>query len=148
MFMKKIILLFVLVISMITAFSQVSQIDSRLYAKYSEEELLDMQQNRPYDLEYLNWFVENSYVIKDVANPEALNYPKLKYMDKETKMESSEVTEFDAENFNIMEYGFEILARSSNVYLIGNTGKILVFYSSSDLTKLYNEYKRRHYENN
>ncbi|MBQ5572342.1 MAG: hypothetical protein IIT38_05660, partial [Bacteroidales bacterium] len=73
--MKKIILLFVLVISMITAFSQVSQIDSRLYAKYSEEELLDMQQNRPYDLEYLNWFVENSYVIKDVANPEALNYP-------------------------------------------------------------------------
>ena len=107
-----------------------------------------MQQNRPYDLEYLNWFVENSYVIKDVANPEALNYPKLKYMDKETKMESSEVTEFDAENFNIMEYGFEILARSSNVYLIGNTGKILVFYSSSDLTKLYNEYKRRHYENN
>ncbi len=148
MFMKKIILLFVLVISVITAFSQVSQIDSRLYAKYSEEELLDMQQNRPYDLEYLNWFVENSYVIKDVANPEALNYPKLKYMDKETKMESSEVTEFDAENFNIMEYGFEILARSSNVYLIGNTGKILVFYSSSDLTKLYNEYKRRHYENN
>ncbi|MBQ1605916.1 MAG: hypothetical protein IJK62_06550 [Bacteroidales bacterium] len=146
--MKKIILLFVLVISVITAFSQVSQIDSRLYAKYSEEELLDMQQNRPYDLEYLNWFVENSYVIKDVANPEALNYPKLKYMDKETKMESSEVTEFDAENFNIMEYGFEILARSSNVYLIGNTGKILVFYSSSDLTKLYNEYKRRHYENN
>ncbi|MBQ5458027.1 MAG: hypothetical protein IIT61_04830, partial [Bacteroidales bacterium] len=104
--MKKIILLFVLVISVITAFSQVSQIDSRLYAKYSEEELLDMQQNRPYDLEYLNWFVENSYVIKDVANPEALNYPKLKYMDKETKMESSEVTEFDAENFNIMEYGF------------------------------------------
>ncbi|MBQ2077381.1 MAG: hypothetical protein II471_07705 [Bacteroidales bacterium] len=146
--MKKIILLFVLVISVITAFSQVSQIDSRLYAKYSEEELLYMQQNRPYDLEYLNWFVENSYVIKDVANPEALNYPKLKYMDKETKMESSEVTEFDAENFNIMEYGFEILARSSNVYLIGNTGKILVFYSSSDLTKLYNEYKRRHYENN
>ena len=148
MFMKKIILLFFFVFSVITAFSQVSQIDSRLYAKYSEEELLDMQQNRPYDLEYLNWFVENSYVIKDVANPEALNYPKLKYMDKETKMESSEVTEFDAENFNIMEYGFEILARSSNVYLIGNTGKILVFYSSSDLTKLYNEYKRRHYENN
>ena len=82
--MKKIILLFVLVISMMTAFSQVSQIDSRLYAKYSEEELLDMQQNRPADLEYINWFVENSYVIKEVANPDALNYPKLKYMDKDS----------------------------------------------------------------
>lgn len=145
--MKKIILLSMLVISGITAFSQSLAIDSRLYAKYSEEDLLDMQQNRPQDLDYLNWFVENSYVIKDVVNPGVLDYPKLKYMDRETKMEGSEVTEFDAENFNIMEYGFEI-SKSSNVYLIGNTGKILVFYSSDDLTKLYNEYKRRHYENN
>ncbi len=145
--MKKIILLSMLVISGITAFSQSLAIDSRLYAKYSEEDLLDMQQNRPQDLDYLNWFVENSYVIKDVVNPGVLDYPKLKYMDRETKMEGSEVTDFDAENFNIMEYGFEI-SKSSNVYLIGNTGKILVFYSSDDLTKLYNEYKRRHYENN
>jgi len=148
MFMKKIILLSMLVISGITAFSQDLPIDSRLSAKYSEEDLLDMQQNRPQDLEYLNWFVENSYVIKEVVDPEVLNYPKLKYMDRETKMEGSEVTEFDAENFNIMEYGFEIAAKSSNVYKIGDTGKLLVFYSSDDLTKLYNEYKRRHYENN
>ena len=146
--MKKIILLSMLVVSGITAFSQTLPIDSRLYAKYSEEDLLDMQQNRPQDLEYLNWFVENSYVIKEVADPEVLNYPKLKYMDRETKMEGSEVTDFDAENFNIMEYGFEIAAKSSNVYKIGDTGKLLVFYSSDDLTKLYNEYKRRHYENN
>ena len=148
MFMKKTILLLVLVISGITAFSQALPIDSRLYAKYSEEDLLDMQQNRPADLEYLNWFVENSCLVKDVADPEILNYPKLRYMDRETKMEGSEVNEFDAESFNIMEYGFEISAKSSNVYLIGNTGKILVFYSNEDLTKLYNEYKRRHYENN
>ena len=147
MFMKKIILLSMLVISGITAFSQALPIDSRLYAKYSEEDLLDMQQNRPYDLEYLNWFVENAYVVKEVANPDVQNYPKLRYMDKETKMEGSEVTEFDAENFNIMEYGFEISAKSSNVYLIGNTGKILVFYSSDDLTKLFNEYRRTHHEN-
>ena len=147
MFMKKIILLSMLVVSGITAFSQSLAIDSRLYAKYSEEDLLNMQQNRPQDLDYLNWFVENAYIVKEVANPDVLNYPKLRYMDKETKMEGSEVTEFDAENFNIMEYGFEISAKSSNVYLIGNTGKILVFYSSDDLTKLYNAYKRRHYEN-
>ena len=148
MFMKKIILLSMLVISGITAFSQTIPIDSRLYAKYSEEDLLDMQQNRPYDLEYLNWFVENSYVIKEVENPDVLDFPKLKYMDRETKMEGAEVTVFDAENFNIMEYGFEILGNSSSVYKIGNTGKLLVFYSSRDLTKLHNEYKRRHNENN
>ena len=147
MFMKKIILLLMLVISGITAFAQTLTIDSRLYAKYYEEDLLDMQQNRTRDLEYLNWFVENSYVVKEVADPEVLNYPKLKYMDKETKMEGREANEYDAENFNIMEYGFEISAKSSNVYKIGDTGKLLIFYSSRDLTKLYNEYRREHYEN-
>lgn len=147
MFMKKIILLFVLVISMITAFSQVSQIDSRLYAKYSEEELLDMQRNRPEDLEYFNWFVENTYVIKDVTNPGALNYPKLKYLDNETKSEGCEVTEFDADNFNIMEYAVNVGQKKSVVYVIGNTGKALVLYSNEYLTKLYNEYRRKRYEN-
>ncbi len=147
MFMKKIILLFVLVISVITAFSQVSQIDSRLYAKYSEEDLLNMQQNLPSKLEYLNWFVDNSYVIKQVANPGALNYPKLKYLDKETKSEGCEVTEFDADNFNIMEYAVVVNQKKSVAYVIGNTGKVLVLYSNEHLTKLYNEYRRNRYEN-
>ena len=147
MFMKKIILLFVLVISMITAFSQVSQIDSRLYAKYSEEDLLDMQRNRPEDLEYFNWFVENSYVIKDVANPEALDYPKLRYLDNETKSVGCEVTEFNADNFNIMEYAVGVNQKTSVAYTIGNTGKVLVLYSNKDLTEKYNEYRRKRYEN-
>ena len=59
----------------------------------------------------------------------------------------SEATDFNAETFNVMEYDFEIAAKSSNAYLIGNTGKVLVFYSSDDLTKLFNEYRRTHYEN-
>ncbi|MBO7134084.1 MAG: hypothetical protein J6W06_08005 [Bacteroidales bacterium] len=145
--MKKIILLLSLILMGFGAFSQALPIDSRLYAKYSEEDLLNMQQNLPSKLEYLNWFVENSYVIKEVANPERLDYPRLKYWDKETKMLGSEVNEYDAENFNIMEFGFEISQKSSNVYLIGNTGKLLVFYSGKDLTELYNEYRRTHYEN-
>ncbi len=145
--MKKIILLLSLILMGIGAFAQSLPIDSRLYAKYSEEDLLNMQQNLPSKLEYLNWFVENSYVIKDVANPEGLDYPKLKYLDKDTKMLGSEVNEYDAENFNIMEFGFEISQKSSNAYLIGNTGKLLVFYSGKDLTNLYNEYRRTRYEN-
>lgn len=147
MFMKKIILLLSLILMGIGAFSQASQIDSRLYAKYSEEDLLEIQSNNPTDIEYMNWFVENAYVIKEIANPETSAFPKLRYMDKETKMAGSEATYFNAETFNVMEYDFEIAAKSSNAYLIGNTGKVLVFYSSDDLTKLFNEYRRTHYEN-
>ena len=147
MFMKKIILLLSLILMGFGVFSQTLPIDSRLYARYSEEELQNMQQNNPEDLEYFNWFVENSYVIKDVTNPWALNYPKIKYLDNETKSEGCEVTEFDADNFNIMEYAVNVGQKKSVVYVIGNTGKALVLYSNEYLTKLYNEYRRKRYEN-
>ena len=136
-----------LVISGITAFSQTLPIDNRLRAKYSEEELLDMQRNRPEDLEYFNWFVENSYVIKEAGVSDLPNYPKLRYMDHETKSVGCEVTEFNAESFNIMEYAIGIKQKKSVAYLIGNTGKVLVLYSNDDLTEKYNEYRRKRYEN-
>jgi len=147
MFMKKIILLLTLTFIGFVAFSQAQAIDSRLYAKYSEEELLKMQSNNPADIEYMNWFLDNAFVVKKINEPETSTYPKLKYQDKETKMAGSEATEYNAETFNVMEYDFEILAKSSNAYLIGNTGKLLVFHSSAELTKLFNEYRRKRYEN-
>ena len=145
--MKKNILLLSLIIMTMSAFSQSVTIDSRLYAKYSEEDLLEIQRTNPLDIEYMNWFVDNAFVVKDINNPESSTFPKLRYMDKETKMAGSEVTAYNSETFNVMECDFEISAKSSNVYLIGNTGKILAFYSNEDLTKLFNEYRRRHYEN-
>ena len=147
MFMKKIILLLSLILIGFGLFSQSLAIDSRLYAIYPEDELINMQQNRPADLEYINWFVENAYVIKEIANPESSDFPKLRYLDKETKMAGAEATEYNQETFNVMEYYYEILPDSSNAYLIGSTGKLLVFYSNYDLTKLFNEYRRSHYEN-
>lgn len=147
MFMKKIILLLSLILMGFGAFSQVSSFDSRLYAKYSEDILLNIQNNDPADIEYLNWFVENAFVIKEINDPESSAYPKLRYLDKETKMEGAEVTEYNPETFNVLEYSYEISAKSSNAYLIGNTGKLLVFYSGETMTKLFNEYRRTHYEN-
>jgi len=147
MFMKKNILLLSLILMTMSAFSQSVTIDSRLYAKYSEEDLLEIQRVNPLDIEYMNWFVDNAFVVKEINNPESSAFPKLRYMDKETKMAGAEVTEYNPETFNVMECDFEVSAKSSNVYLIGNTGKLLTFYSSEDLTKLFNEYRRRHNEN-
>lgn len=106
-----------------------------------------MQANRSASLEYFNWFVENAFVIKEISNPEVSDFPKLRYWDKENKMAGAEATEYNPETFNVMEYDFEVLVNASNAYLIGNTGKILVFYSGNDLTKLFNEYRRKRYEN-
>ena len=147
MFMKKIISLLSLILMGIGAFSQTVPIDCRLYAKYSEEDLLAIQRTNPADIEYMNWFVENAFVIKVTNNPESTRFPKLRYLDKETKMAGAEVTEFNPENFNVMEYSFKISEETSNVYVVGTTGYLLVFYSGKDLTKLFNEYRRTHNEN-
>jgi len=147
MFMKKNILLLSLILMVMGAYSQSVTIDSRLYAKYAEEDLLRIQSNNPADIEYMNWFVENAFVVKEIRNPETSAFPKLRYMDKETKMAGSEVAAYNPETFNVMEYDFEIDPKSSSAYLIGNTGKLLVFYSGETLTKLFNEYRRTQHEN-
>lgn len=145
--MKKNILLLSLILMVMGAFSQSVTIDSRLYAKYSEADLLEIQRTNPADIEYMNWFVENAFVVKEIANPESSEFPRLHYVDKETKMTGAEVTEYNPDTFNVMECAFVIDPNESTAYLIGNTGKVLVFSSNKDLTKLFNEYRRKHYEN-
>ncbi len=147
--MKKIILSFMLIFAGYYAFSQQVTIDERLYAKYHESDLQAILQNHPNDIEYMNWLLDNSYVIKQLHESEynISKYPKLKYFDKETKMAGAEVTEYNPENFNIMEFDFEIDYKNSNAYLIGNTGKLLVFYAGQDLTTLFNNYRKTTYGN-
>lgn len=147
MFMKKIILLLSLILMGFGVFSQTLPIDSRLYARYSEEELQNMLSHNPAGVEYKNWFLDNAYVVKQISDPESSPFPKLKYWDKETKMAGAEVTEYDSETFNVMEYSYDVLPKKSNAYLIGDTGYLLVFYSGEDLTTLFNEYRRANNEN-
>jgi len=147
MFMKKIILLLSLIFIAMGVFSQSVTIDSRLYAKYSEESLQEILQTNPADIEYMNWFVENAFIVKGIRNPESSALPKLRYIDKDTKMAGAEVTEYNPATFNVMECAFVIDSNESTAYLIGNTGKVLVFSSNKDLAKRFNEYRRKHHEN-
>lgn len=146
--MKNMIMLMVAVLTGVAVFSQqLVPIDDRLRAKYSDEDLLEIRRNNPADIEYLNWFLDNAFVVKEIRNPESTDIQKLRYLDKETKMAGAEVTEYNPETFNVMECKITILQNSSNSYKIGNTGKVLVFPSREDLTRLFNEYRRMHYEN-
>lgn len=125
-------------------FSQQSvTIDNRLYAKYQAADLQNILNNNPAEIEYLNWMLDNAYVIKDINSPEANNFPRLRYFDKETKQSAAEVTDYNPDNFNIMEFDFNIDYKKSKAYQIGNTGKLVVFFSGEDLTKLFNNYKNR-----
>lgn len=146
--MKRLVILVFLLFVGICAFSQqLGSIDNRLRARFSDEYLLYMQQNLPEDLEYFTWFLDNSYIIKDVGPSGMDRFPKLRYFDGETKQVGAEVIDFDEVTFNIMEYAFDIGGNEATAYVIGNTGKALVLLSNKDLTEKYNKYRRMHYEN-
>ncbi len=147
--MKRLVILIIALLMGMSIFSQqLASIDNRLRAKFTDDFLLEMQQNRQDDLEYFTWFLDNSYVIKDVGTSVSDRFPKLRYYDKETKQAGAEVVDFDEQNFNILEYAFEIDEKESTSYIIGNTGKALVLSSNRDLTEKYNKYRRMRYENN
>ncbi len=146
--MKRLVILVSLLFVGLSSFSQhLTSIDNRLRARFSDEYLLYMQQNLPEDLEYFTWFLDNSYIIKDVGPSGMDRFPKLRYFDLETKQAGAEVTDFDETTFNIMEYAFDVGGNDATAYVIGNTGKALVLLSNKDLTEKYNKYRRMHYEN-
>lgn len=146
--MKRLVILIVLLFAGVSSFSQqLASIDNRLRARFSDEYLLYMQQNLPEDLEYFTWFLDNSYIIKDVGFSGMDRFPKLRYFDAETKQIGAEVTDFDEATFNIMEYAIDADGNETKAYVIGNTGKALVLLSNKDLTEKYNKYRRMHYEN-
>lgn len=146
--MKRLVILVFLLFVGLSSFSQqLGSIDNRLRARFSDEYLLYMQQNLPEDLEYFTWFLDNSYIIKDVGTSGMDRFPKLRYFDLETKQAGAEVTDFDETTFNIMEYAFDVGGNDATAYVIGNTGKALVLLSNKDLTEKYNKYRRIHYEN-
>ncbi|MCF0207194.1 MAG: hypothetical protein HUK15_07190, partial [Bacteroidales bacterium] len=80
---------------------------------------------------------DNSYEIKYSSEAD---FPKLRYLDKETKLSAGYVETFDDENINIMEYFIEWDYAKSVAYRIGDTDAVIIFYSGKDLTEAFNNY--------
>ena len=139
--MKKILVIMLLSLSFLIGFAQQSNVepDGRLYARYDAEYLSFLKNNRPNELLYLNWYLDNAFVIKEMSVESASVFPKLRYLDKETKLPAGEVMDYD-ENFNIMEYFTEYAPDAKPAFAIGNTGKVLVLYSVDDLNVKFNNY--------
>ncbi|MDL2262514.1 hypothetical protein LJC11_03310 [Bacteroidales bacterium OttesenSCG-928-I21] len=121
-----------------------SHIDARLYDVFSEEYLTNMQNSEVDEIEYWNWYLDNSYTIyENIPLEKCEGLPYLKYFDPKTKTEGGIVEDVDPENFNIFLYSVEPRYNVDSKYRIGNSNKVLSFESVKRLTEMYNEFLKK-----
>lgn len=115
--------------------------DSRLSVVYDQNYLNNLRQNNPKDLEYLNWYLDNSYSIVYAGLEKCAQMPYLKHLNLETKSIEDNVISIDPEDFNIFLYSFERQYDKKSHYRIGDTGYAIVFESHKKLAENFNNYQ-------
>jgi hypothetical protein len=135
------ILSFITIFSL-QAFSQsVITPDSRLSAAYTSEYLTSLNNTQPQELQYLNWYLDNSYTIVEAGIEKCSQMPALKSFDPNTKTIGENVESIDEGNFNILLYSFERKYDKNSYYRIGDTGYAIVFESHKKLAENFNKYQ-------
>ena len=115
--------------------------DSRLSEIYDQDYLNNLEQNNPQNLEYLNWYLDNSYKIVYAGIDKCKQMPYLKHLNIETKLPGENVSSINEENFNILIYSFEREYDKISHYRIGDTGYAIVFESHIKLAENFNKYQ-------
>lgn len=139
--MKKIfVILGILFVGVMYSQAQTAAPDARLDAVYSEEYLQDLSANNPEKLEYMNWYLDNSYSIVDAGLEKCQQMEYLKHFDPINKIVGDNVEDIDEVSFNIYKFHFERQYDKKSYYRIGNSGKALVLDSYKSLAKKFNIY--------
>ncbi|MDL2262114.1 hypothetical protein LJC11_01270 [Bacteroidales bacterium OttesenSCG-928-I21] len=139
--MKTIISISILLLTCTFSFSQNKELDNRLTQAFGETYLQELANNTPDEIEYLNWYLDNSYTIdENIPLEKCEGLPYLKYFDPKTKTEGGMVEGIDIDNFNIFLYLTESHYDRPSLYRIGDSGKILLLFSTKELTKKRNEH--------
>ncbi|MDR2835385.1 MAG: hypothetical protein LBV69_04200 [Bacteroidales bacterium] len=143
--MKKLllILLFFAASSIYSLQAQTSHyVDPRLNQVFEQEYFSYLQTNAPQELIFLNWYLDNSYVIKEVGLEKCQNLPYLKYFDRTTKTVGNNVEDIDMgdlANFNVFLYDVSD-GNNTSSYRIGDSGKVLIMLSNKMITEQFNNY--------
>ena len=115
--------------------------DQRLIDAYGQETVDFYINNAPDRISYFNFILNHSYQIvemPEVKMDELSRMPVMKLKEK-FLTEPEDYSEKGLENLNILKYNFKIDELNGAIYRIGNTTKLIVFYSGKELIKMYNE---------
>lgn len=119
---------------------QIETFDSRLLFRYEAEFLNNLVLTNPSKLDYLNFYVENSYTIHqfDQMPIEKLNQiPNV--LDFISVPDSFDIPNtIDQTNFNILMFDVVFKQDKQNIYRLGDTNTLVYLKSKEEIYRLYN----------
>ena len=109
--------------------SSLEGIDSRLLDVYSKDYLQQLQTDNPDLLLYLTYFLDNSFYISELPPKKEKFY--------------TTVPGVNPNNFNVLNLKLERDQYKRKYYQLGNSDKLLIFYSNQEFAKKFNEWKEK-----
>ena len=139
--MKKLLFLFCAFYALNLSAQQQSTFDSRLLFRYEAEFLENLDRTNPSKLDYLNFYVVNSYSLHQLEEipAEKLNeFPDI--------LEHINIPEnytlpntIDQENFNILLFDVVFKENQSSTYRIGDSNILVYLKSKNEIYSLFNK---------
>tara|TARA_B110000196_G_scaffold273729_1_gene250308 strand:- start:194 stop:619 length:426 start_codon:yes stop_codon:yes gene_type:complete len=139
--MKKLLFLFCAFYALNLSAQQQSTFDSRLLFRYEAEFLENLYRTNPSKLDYLNFYVVNSYSLHQLEEipAEKLNeFPDI--------LEHINIPEnytlpntIDQENFNILLFDVVFKENQSSTYRIGDSNILVYLKSKNEIYSLFNK---------
>lgn len=118
--------------------------DSRLFARYSENQIQTWINENPSVIILKNIQAEHGYKFTSMDKNKSAKFDKLRYFNSESKKSGDPVRSIDKSSFNIYKYHYKRLYDKRKYYKIGNTGEVLIILSHKELAAITN--KIRNYD--
>ncbi len=108
--------------------------NSKLLSKYDDQVLSEMQTKNESQYEFLKYYVNNGYRFIDMPD-KSIQYQELEKINPKTgePIEDYVITESDLIDFNPLEFSCQYSDNQRNYYKFGNTGKLLIIPTTSDI---------------
>lgn len=141
--MKKLFIVITSLFLMSVSFAQnkTNVPDQKLIDALGQETVDFYLQNNPSLVGYYNFFLSYSYQIVDMPEPKIDQLDQIPVMRLKEKFmtEPENYTEVGLANLNIMKYDIKIDPINGAMYRLGNTTKLIIFYSGKEIMTMYNE---------
>ena len=139
--MKKLLFLFCAVYALNLSAQQQSTFDSRLLFRYEAEFLEDLALTNPSKLDYLNFYIGNSYSLHqldEIPMEKISQFPDI--LEPLNVPEGYVIpTTINENNFNILLFEVVFKEKQSSSYRIGDTNILVYIKSKNEIYTLFNE---------
>ena len=139
--MKKLLFLFCAVFALNVSAQQQSTYDSRLLFRYEPEFLENLALTNPSKLDYLNFYIENSYSLHqldEIPSEKISQFPDI--LELLNVPEGYVIpTTINETNFNILLFEVVFKEKQSSSYRIGDTNILVYIKSKNEIYSLFNE---------